>query len=62
MTAHYFDLENRKVNLLYQSGVSSYNYKGKLLRQSEVQADCQSVLTSGGRLLAKGVMYLGEVE
>lgn len=62
MTAPYVDLENGRVNLLYQSDVSSYNYKGKLLRQSEVQADCQSVLTSGGRLLAKGVMYLGEVE
>ena len=61
MTSPYVDLEGGRINLLYQSGVSSYNYKGRLLNESDVQADCQSIFTSGGSLLARGVMYLSEI-
>ena len=62
MTAPYVDLENGRINVLYQSVVSSYNYKGKLLEETEVSADCRAILTSQGRLLAKGIMYIAEVE
>ena len=61
MTSPYVNLGNGQIHLLHQSGVSSYNYKGKLLKQSEVQADCQSIFTSEGRLLAEGIMYLSEI-
>ncbi len=61
ITSPYVDLEDGRISLLYQSGVSCYNYKGKLLGKFDVQADCQSIFTSGGSLLAKGVMYLNRV-
>lgn len=62
LTSPYVDLEDGRINLLCNSEVVSYNFKGKLLGKAEVQADCQSVLTSQGRLLARGVMYLSEIE
>ena len=61
MTSPYVDLDDGRINLLYQSEVTSYNYKGKLLFNSDVQADCKTIFTSGERLLARGVMYLNEV-
>ncbi len=61
MTSPYVDLDNGRINLLFQSEVSCYNYKGKLLEQTDVSVDCQSLLTSGGKLLAKGVMTLKDI-
>ena len=62
MTSPYVDIDNGKINLLSQSMVSRYQYNGKLLKQAEVPADCQEIISSQGRLLAKGVMYLTEVD
>ena len=62
LTSPYVDIDRGRINLLCQSAVSSYNYKGSLLKQAEVPADCQEIFSSQGRLLAKGFMYLTEVE
>ena len=62
LTSPYVDIDRGRINLLCQSAVSSYNYKGSLLKQAEVPADCQEVFSSQGRLLANGFMYLTEVE
>ena len=61
MTSPYVDLDGGRINLMFQSQVSSYNYKGDLLSRADVEADCQSIFTSGGRLLARGIMYLNKV-
>ena len=61
MTSPYVDLDDGRINLLFQSEVCCYNFKGELLEQKTVEADCQSIVTSGGRLLARGVMYLNDI-
>ena len=61
MTSPYVDLDDGRINLLFQSDVCCYNFKGELLEQKTVEADCQSIVTSGGRLLARGVMYLNDI-
>lgn len=62
MTSPYVDLGGGRISLLFQSTVSCYNYKGKLVKEAKVPADCQEIVSSQGKLLAKGVMYLTEVD
>ena len=60
MTSPYVALDNGRISLMSQSMVSTYNFKGKLLGQEEVPADCQEILYSQGTLLARGIMYLAD--
>lgn len=62
MTSPYVDIDRGRISLLSQSTVCTYNYKGSLLKQTEVPADCQEIISSQGKLLAKGVMYLTEAD
>ena len=62
LTAPIVDLGDGRINLLCNSAVSCYSYEGKLLRQADVPTDCQMILTSEGRLLAKGTMTLSAVD
>ena len=61
MTAPKVDLADGRIHLLYQSEVSCYDIKGNLLSHSDVEADCQTIFTSSGKLLARGIMYLNEI-
>ena len=61
MTAPKVDLADGRIHLLYQSEVSRYDFKGNLLSHSDVEADCQTIFTSSGKLLARGIMYLDEI-
>lgn len=49
------ELTNNRINLIGQSEFYSYNLKGQPVKTAAIPADSQSVLTSGGKVLIKGV-------
>lgn len=56
------DLSRGRVSLLCDSRVSVYNFKGELVREADVPKDCQTIFTSEGGLIAKGMMWLAKVD
>lgn len=57
----YMELTNSRINLISQSRFYSYNFSGKLMAFADIPADSQSVLTSGGKALIRGITTISEV-
>lgn len=62
LNSPYMELTNNRINLIGYLNFYSYNLKGKSVKTANIPADSQSVLTSGGRILIKGVSSITEVE
>ena len=62
ITSPLVDLANDRISLLSGSSVCSYSYNGKLLRRSDVPVDANMILTSEGRLIAKGSITITAVD
>ncbi len=55
------ELTNSRIYLLSRSRFYSYTLGGKLVRNEPVPADAQTLLTSGSRVLVKGISAVTEV-
>lgn len=60
LTSPYMELTNSRINLISQSRFYSYNFSGKLMASADIPADSQSVLTSGGKVLIRGITTVSE--
>ncbi len=54
------ELTNSRINLISQSRFYSYNLDGKLMASADIPADSQSVLTSGDKILIRGITTISE--
>lgn len=57
----YIELAGDRVNLISGSALYSYQFNGKLARKTEIPPDVQSITTSCGQLLVKGVTTIYKV-
>lgn len=60
LVSPYMELTNSRINLISQSRFYSYNLTGKLMASADIPADSQSVLTSGGKVLIRGITAITE--
>ena len=58
----YVELTNSRINLLGASEFHSYNLSGKPVKTVEIPADSESVLTSEGKVLVKGISTITKVD
>lgn len=62
LTSPGVELDSSRINLVAESHFYSYNYNGRLVDEAEIPADSQECVTSGGRILVRGVTMITEVE
>lgn len=62
LTSPSVELTSNCINLVSQAHFYSYNFNGQLTDDVEVPADSQSTITSGSKILVKGVTTISEVK
>ncbi len=62
LTSPQVDLSSGCINLVGEARLYSYNYDGRLVDESEIPADSQASVTSGGKTLVRGVTMITEVK
>lgn len=58
----YVELTNSRINLIGASEFYSYNFGGKSVKNASIPADSESVLTSQGKVLVKGISTITKVD
>lgn len=58
----YIELTNSRINLIGASEFYSYTLGGKSVKTAEIPADSESVLTSEGKVLIKGISTITKVD
>lgn len=62
LTSPYVELTNNRLNLIGQSHFYSYSLSGKLIKEADIPGDSQSIVTSGGHLIIKGITSVSEIQ